>query len=570
MFSRVAGYDKLEDNVSKKGKNAKMLCLALAGIIAYSLFHFIDFTSSTGNLPELSKEPLCPIAAKYPVVDKEKVEFILNDENFRNNSAALLGKSLQIDTVVYDTMTMEDYFKFEKFHKFLQSSFPLVYKNAKVHTINTYGLVFEFKGSNESLKPIMLAAHQDTVPIGDPKSWTMDPWSGSYDGEKVYGRGAADCKNLLVGLMESMEELLNDGKTSLERGVLLAFGFDEEKSGFDGARKIGQYLETYLGYDSVEFLIDEGISMFTEQMGDYYGLLLSGEKGYLDLTVEVTTPGGHSSVPNDHTSIGMLSFFLTHYEFDQFSAVLPDENPMLSMFECAAEHGHIPANLAYAAKHARSDEKYRKALTEFLSNGPNPMLKYTVKTSQAIDIVDGGDKANSLPRSVLATINHRIAYGDSFDTVVAKAKKHALSTAETFGIGLTIFDEVIIPEGDSGNMIISNIGEYLRTANPSPVSGDVWNSIAGSMRSFYEDVVYPEKFTGESDKKYIIAPAIMSANTDTRHYWNLTSNIYKGSPGYVDLFQAGAHGIDENIEIESHLQIVAFYYDFISKYCGAK
>jgi Gly-Xaa carboxypeptidase len=36
------------------------------------------------------------------------------------------------------------------------------------------------------------------------------------------------------------------------------------------------------------------------------------EKGYLDVVVDVTSPGGHSSVPPDHTG-RRLEFFLSRF-----------------------------------------------------------------------------------------------------------------------------------------------------------------------------------------------------------------------------------------------------------------
>ena len=40
---------------------------------------------------------------------------------------------------------------------------------------------------------------------------------------------------------------------------------------------------------------------FTEQYGSVFATPGIAEKGYLDVHVEVTAPGGHSSVPPKHT-----------------------------------------------------------------------------------------------------------------------------------------------------------------------------------------------------------------------------------------------------------------------------
>lgn len=538
----------------------KLVLLVFAALVVGLFNPFGGFIKSDGLKTPKSDAPLCPIPTKVPIKEHDSVQYILTDEEYHKGVIERFSKALQIDTVVYDKT--KDYSMMEKFHQYLESSYPLVYETAEVYHVNTYGLVFHFEGSNKELKPIMLAAHMDTVPIGDPSDWVEDPFSGRFDGEKFYGRGASDCKNLLVGLMEAAEKLIKDGKGSFERGVILAFGFDEEKSGWDGAYHIGQFLTEKLGMDSVEAIIDEGPVMFIDAMGDYYSMVINGEKGYADIEVTVTTPGGHSSNPRDHTSIGMLSKFLYDYEEDMYAPVLPDESPMVSFFECVGEQGRLPLKVAEAAKNIKYDEKARQFVLDYAS--ASPLLKYNLKTSQAIDIIDGGDKANSLPRNVSAVINHRITYGNGLSTVWDKAEKHGKVSAEKYGIGLTVNDQVILPQTDNGNMVISYFSAPLEPAKPSPSNDSFWFEFTGMIKSFYEDEVYPEKF--HDDKKFIITPSIMTGNTDTRHYWNLTDHIFRVQPGSINIFEANIHGPNEWTDLTTHLQAISFYYNYISHF----
>jgi acetylornithine deacetylase len=39
---------------------------------------------------------------------------------------------------------------------------------------------------------LLLVGHVDVVPIGDPATWTRDPWGATREGERLYGRGAVD------------------------------------------------------------------------------------------------------------------------------------------------------------------------------------------------------------------------------------------------------------------------------------------------------------------------------------------------------------------------------------------
>lgn len=545
-------------------------------ILILSIFQLKYSTETKTNLLIKGKEEeevingnLCPIPTKVPIIEHEKIQYILHDEEYKLKSANLLSKAVKIDTIVFDEMTMKEYSKMSKFHDYLKDNFPLVFKKGKVSKINEYGLVFEFPGYNKELKPILLLAHQDTVPIGDSNDWNESPLSGRFDGKKIFGRGSTDCKTLLVSLMESVEMIIFDEKDKFERGFILAFGFDEEKSGFDGAYHIGQWLLKKYGPNSIDHLIDEGPMMFLEQFGDYYALIPTGEKGYIDLQIDITTPGGHSSNPGINTSIGIMSKLLVLYEEDLFKSFLNEENPMLGMFECVAEQGRLPIEIKKAAKKARFDLKSNEQLSEFISD-QGSILKWMITTTQAIDIIKGGDKANALPRSVKAIINHRINYGEDEFTIWDKAKRHGIWIANKYGLGLEVNGKVIIEESEFGNIIFSAMREPLKPANATPLYDDIYNKFTGTIKSFYEDEVFPELFNQDggdnnnnNKKKFIIAPAIMTGNTDTRHYWDLTKHIFRVQPGSMDFMNVNIHGPNEFTEIDSHLQQVAFYYNYI-------
>ena len=125
-------------------------------------------------------------------------------------------------------------------------------------TVNTLGLVYTIKGSDPSLKPILLAAHQDVVPVSDASTWSYPPFSGYFDGQWLWGRGASDDKNSLTALMSALDTLLAHAEWIPKRAIILALGFDEECSGRRGAGTIGPYLEDLYGQDSMALVPDEG------------------------------------------------------------------------------------------------------------------------------------------------------------------------------------------------------------------------------------------------------------------------------------------------------------------------
>ncbi len=73
-------------------------------------------------------------------------------------------------------------------------------------------------------KTIILNGHIDTVPEGDPESWTMDPFSGKVKDGFLYGRGSVDMKSALAIMMHVAEF------AGANRNILLTFAVGEERA----------------------------------------------------------------------------------------------------------------------------------------------------------------------------------------------------------------------------------------------------------------------------------------------------------------------------------------------------
>lgn len=162
--------------------------------------------------------------------------------------------------------------------------------------VNTHGLLYEWTGSDSSLKPSLLAAHQDTVPVNlqTLDLWTYPPWSGYYDGTYVWGRGSSDCKNTLSGILEAVT-LLIEGGFKPKRTILLAFGFDEESKGYEGAGELSKVIEEKFGKDGIAFILDEGGLGIGEMYGAAFALPATGEKGYLDVNFTLVSKFANES-----------------------------------------------------------------------------------------------------------------------------------------------------------------------------------------------------------------------------------------------------------------------------------
>jgi Gly-Xaa carboxypeptidase len=297
---------------SKRSKwTALGLVALLATVFAVAFLHadflYGKFLSATSLTHTVAK--LCPQSdALYPENNAQLWDSLGSDfdeDAFTTRAAAWLGGAVRIPTEAYDDMGPvgedERWEAFVPFHAYLVQSFPLIHKSLTLTKVNTYGLLYEWKGSDDSLKPLLLAAHQDVVPV-EPETvdqWDYPPYSGYYDGKSIWGRGSSDDKSGLIGILASIETLLEKGFEPA-RTIVLASGFDEEISGAQGARHLSDAMLKKYGKDSFALLVDEG-GIFLDIEGSVIAIPGIAEKGKLDTKVKVMTAGGHSSIPPAHT-----------------------------------------------------------------------------------------------------------------------------------------------------------------------------------------------------------------------------------------------------------------------------
>ena len=71
---------------------------------------------------------------------------------------------------------------------------------------------------------VLLNGHIDTVPEGNPESWSMDPFSGETRDGFLYGRGAVDMKSSLAIMMHAAKFAESEGS------LLLTFAVGEERA----------------------------------------------------------------------------------------------------------------------------------------------------------------------------------------------------------------------------------------------------------------------------------------------------------------------------------------------------
>ncbi|PWN35204.1 carboxypeptidase S [Meira miltonrushii] len=591
-----------------KGRRVRTWLLAVLILAIYTW----SLNRSNIFFQETESEPICPQEAPWQPSSKQNIPAPPSKEIL----AKLLSGAVQVNTTGFDDSppVSADPGRwdaiFSPFRKYLYSAFPEVHFSPSItlERVNEHGLLYTWQGSQKDLKPIIFTAHQDVVPV-DPDTlnrWDYGAFSGHIDLEKglIYGRGASDDKASLIMLLASVTELLKAGfKPS--RTIVLAFGFDEESSGTEGAPYLNKRLEELYGSHKdgkgAYMLIDEGNSVDSDMHGISVAEPAVAEKGYLDVKLSVHTPGGHSSVPPKHTSIGYLSKIISHIEDNphKIEVKIQEDNkggdsPALQSLLCIRDApqlrktglGIALSKFAAARKHLEKVKAKSSCMKSYRIQRAAKKLQVTKKllekelstsqhgveftTTQAVDIVYGGVKINALPEEATVLINHRIDANLDVQYVRDHLKHLVSQVANEYGLGVKAWqsEDEFVHSVKNDQFAKSHFIE-LQDAFHSALEPAPLTPLQGKDASPYRllSSVIRHTYANEAKGKegLRVVPSLMGGNTDTKSYWNLTQHLFRFAPGTLTplpkgvRYDAGIHTVNEIVQIDSLSDGFRFY-----------
>ncbi len=427
----------------------------------------------------------------------------------------------------FETVTGGSGAAFLELHRYLEEAFPLVHGTLEKESVGEYSLLYTWHGSAAAARPILLLAHLDVVPVepGTAADWTYPPFAGRVVDGYIWGRGALDVKVGVVGILEAVESLLRDGFRP-RRTIYLAFGHDEESGGGEGAARIAALLRSR----GVEFdyVLDEGLAITHGIMpGVSRPVALVGlaEKGKVALQLTARGRGGHGSMPHLPTAIAILGAAIEKLERRQPAPRLA--GPTRRLFEYVGPEMSRPGRAAFANLWLFGWLTERKLVAK-------PETNALARTTLTTTMISAGVEEDLIPTVARAVVNARILPGDSVAGVVAHVRR------------------VIDDSRVSVEVAESSASE------PSTVSDVESESFAALQRTIQE--VFPD---------VIVAPSLVLARTDARHYESLAADSYRFLPMRVtadDLRRV--HGTDERIAVENYEEIVRFYARLIRNSAG--
>jgi carboxypeptidase PM20D1 len=402
----------------------------------------------------------------------------------------------------------------------MEQSYPLVHQQLSRTIIKNYSYVFEWKGSDSSLHPIVLMGHYDVVPVEPSavKLWTVPPFDGVIKDSIIWGRGSVDDKAAVISILEATENLLKKGFKPV-RTILLCFGHNEESTG-TGAIAIVDYLQKR--QVRADMVIDEGGEITTGKMKDVQrpvAMIGVGEKGYVTFELAVQKPGGHSSKPDKETAIDILAKALYKLRSVQMPTTLTE--PVREFFHRASGSSDNFFN-----KLALNNLwLFKSTVQNTLSATPegDAMQRTTIVPT----ILESGIRENVIPTNAKAIVNSRILTGETTQQV----------------------EDFIKRAIDDNRVTITIKGDF--NTEPSPLT-----DINSQAFKIMEKAVY------QTVDDVIPVPYVMLGASDSRNYRAISNGVINFTPL---INSKGFHGIDERLPIKDFQRSINFFTSIIKE-----
>ena len=431
-----------------------------------------------------------------------------------NQAAAHLGEAVRFQTVSHQDPKEDDPKAWDDQRAWLMTTYPKFHAIAQREVIGGGTLIYTWKGTDPTLQPIVLMAHQDVVPIspGTEGLWKAPPFSGALKDGAVWGRGSIDDKGSLIAIMEACETLVGRGFTP-KRTIIIVSGEHEETSGGSVAQAAALLAKRDV---HALFVLDEGLSIIDNNpiTGKSAALIGIAEKGYATLRVTAKGAGGHSSTPPKNTAVATLARAIVAIVDKPFAFAI--NGPTEGMLKALAPQMPFATRMAVANTWLFGP----LVIGKFAAT---PAGASQLHTTIAPTMLQGSPKDNVLPQEAIARINYRIFPGQTTDDVMARAK----SAVGDLPVSLTWDGAAHNPSGVAS----TNAGGYRVIA-----------ALAQDMEHVPS------------------APALMIAATDSYKMSPIAMDIYKFEFTRGDLSQTEMiHGTNEHLSLENLNRLTEFF-----------
>lgn len=391
-------------------------------------------------------------------------------------------------------------------------------------------LVVRLHGTDQK-KPILLIGHLDVVEA-QPRDWTTDPFQFVEKDGYFYGRGTQDMKSDDAIFVTTLIRFVKEGYKP-DRDILLALTADEEGGQSNG---VDWLLRNHRELIDAEFVLNPDNGGVDTVKGKPLMVTMDAtEKVYGDYRLEVTNPGGHSSLPLPDNAIYHLADALTRLQRYQFPFELSSVTRAYFERMSAIEAGQTAADMKAIAK-----QPPQAVAIERLSQ--NPLYNAMMRTTCVPTRLDAGHANNALPQRATANVNCRILPGHSREET-----RQAL-------IKILADPKITVRYVANDGRVLDKAPED-RSLPPVALRPEVMKPLEMVVAEMWPGVpVIPSMNTGASDGIYTNAAGMPT---------------YGVTGVGIDTDDVRAHGKDERVRIDSFYQGVDFYYRYLKAVTGS-
>ncbi len=438
-----------------------------------------------------------------------------NDEEIMNY-ALRLQKMIKCKTIsVKDSY---DDTEFAKLRDVMVELFPTVHKTAEKMTFGDDCWIYKIKGKDET-RNIMLMSHHDVVEVSG--EWEHEGFSGEIVDGKIWGRGTVDTKTPLFAEFSALEELLNGGFVP-PCNIWIGSSHNEELGGDGIPLALEYFKENNINF---EVILDEGGALIEPPLAgmnaDKCGMVAVHEKGRIYLNCTATAGNGHASLTAGAkaTPVERMSSFINEVMTNDI--FIRRLNPQVeAMFKYMAPYLKFPMNMLL------SNLWLFGGIIKKVMPKINAQAGGLIGTTCTFNNIEG----STASKQCTAKAFMRPVDEKDFEADLNKFKE----IAKKYDIEVEMTED----------------SEYHAPADMSK-----------------PQFAYTMNCIGEIFPQYPASPFILPAGTDARTLTDVCECVLRFAPIRLSAQQLGSvHAENENIDIDSVANCVAFYKHFVKNY----
>ncbi len=375
-------------------------------------------------------------------------------------------------------------------------------------------LVVRLRGRSREA-PIVFLAHLDVVEARR-EDWTVEPFRLTEKDGYFYGRGVMDIKGEAADLVANFLRLRAERYVP-GRDLVLALTDDEEGGDDNGVAWLLKHRPDLI---RAAYVINTDAGGGQMQHGRRLrNPVQTSEKVYATYRLEVTNPGGHSSLPPRDNAIYTLARGLDRLSRFDFPVRLNETTRGFFAQLAGQEQGQLSGDLR-ALSGGNPDSAALGRLARV------PLYNSSMRNTCVATMLDAGHAENALPQRARATIQCRLLPGESPEQV----RDTLIRVVADSQVRVTL-------DGDP------------EPSPPSPLSPVVMKAV--------------ERVTARLWPGVSVLPVMDPWSTDGAYLRRAGVPVYGISGIFFDIDDVRAHGKDERILVRSFYEGVEFMYRLI-------